>query len=132
MKTGMTLEDLKTNYDKQLAPIIGKQLLTYEQKYQGFNAKFSMISAERSVSGLKQFIELFKRNMTYLFRNPAIIRMTFFNTIFVALLVLALFWRVCDVDLANDGATLVLTRRSMFNWIGLSFMLTNNIMMPSV
>ncbi len=58
--------------------------------------------------------------------------MTFFNTVFVALLVLALFWRVCAVDLSNDGETLTLTRRSMFNWIGLSFMLTNNIMMPSV
>jgi hypothetical protein len=70
--------------------------------------------------------------MTYLFRNPAIIRMTIFNTVFVALLVLALFWKVCDVDLTKDTLELTLTRRAMFNWIGLSFMLTNNIMMPSV
>ena len=72
---------------------------TYEQKYKGFQAKFSMISADRSVGSWKQFVELFKRNMSYLFRNPAVIRMTFFNTVFVALLVLSLFWRVCDVDL---------------------------------
>ncbi len=91
-----------------------------------------MISADRSVDGWKQFSELFKRNMSYLFRNPAVIRMTFFNTVFVALLVLALFWKACDVDLSNDGKTLIKTRRSMFNWIGLAFMLTNNIMFPSI
>lgn len=91
-----------------------------------------MISAERSVGGFKQFVELFKRNLTYSFRNPATIRMTIFNTVFVAVLVIALFWKVCKVDLTNDNLELTLTRRAMFNWIGLSFMLTNNIMMPSV
>lgn len=58
--------------------------------------------------------------------------MTIFNTVFVAVLVIALFWKVCKVDLSNDNLELTLTRRAMFNWIGLSFMLTNNIMMPSV
>jgi hypothetical protein len=70
--------------------------------------------------------------MSYLFRNPAVIRMVIFNTIFVAGLVLALFWKVCNVDLTHDTEDLILTRRSMFNWVGLSFMLTNNIMFPSI
>lgn len=91
-----------------------------------------MISADRSVGVCKQFIELFKRNMSYMFRNPAIIRMVFFNTVFVAGLVLALFWKVCDVDLSHDTLDLIKTRRAMFNWVGLAFMLTNNIMFPSI
>ena len=61
-----------------------------------------MIQADRSVSGFRQFVEIFKRNLTYLLRNPATIRMTFLNTTFVALLVLALFYKVGDVDLVND------------------------------
>lgn len=57
--------------------------------------------------------------------------MTFINTTFVALLVLALFFKVGDVDLKDDKKG-IQTRRAIFNWVGLSFMLTNNIMMPSV
>ena len=64
-------------------------------------------------------------------RNPATLRMTFINASFVALLVLALFFKVGDVDLSNDPFG-TQTRRAIFNWVGLSFMLTNNIMMPSV
>jgi len=61
-----------------------------------------MISSDRSVGFCKQFSELFKRNITYLFRNPITLRMTFANTIFVALLVLILFYKVADIDLSED------------------------------
>ena len=61
-----------------------------------------MIQADRSVSWGRQFIELFKRNITYLMRNPATVRMTFINASFVAFLVLALFYKVGDVDLSKD------------------------------
>ena len=70
--------------------------------------------------------------MSYLFRNPAVIRMTFFNTIFVAPIVLSLFWNVSKVDLKDDSEDLILTRRAIFNWIGLALLLTNNIMFPSI
>ena len=36
MKEHLTLEDIKNNYDQQLAPIINRQMETYEQKYFGF------------------------------------------------------------------------------------------------
>ncbi len=55
-----------------------------------------MISEGRTESGWRQFSELFKRNFVYLMRNPIIIRMTFINSVFIALLVLALFWKVAD------------------------------------
>lgn len=69
----------------------------YETKYTGFQARLSMISADRTVSGFRQFVELFKRNGTYLLRNPVIIRMTFVSSSFIAILVLALFHGVADV-----------------------------------
>ena len=90
-----------------------------------------MIQADRSVGVMVQFNELFKRNLSYLLRNPATIRMTFINAAFVALLVLSLFYNVGNVYLKDDTEGKK-TRQSMFNWVGLSFMLTNNIMMPSV
>ena len=89
-----------------------------------------MISTNRSVSCCKQFKELFKRNITYLFRNPITIRVTFVSTIFVALLTMALFYKVGAVDLEKDYF-LEKTRQSLFNWIGLSFMLTNNMLIPA-
>ena len=58
--------------------------------------------------------------------------MTFFNTIFVAAIVLSLFWNVSKVDLKDDNEDLILTRRAIFNWIGLALLLTNNIMFPSI
>ena len=61
-----------------------------------------MISTNRSVSCCKQFKELFKRNITYLFRNPITIRVTFVSTIFVGLLTMILFFKVGDVNLKND------------------------------
>jgi hypothetical protein len=90
-----------------------------------------MISEGRSVSGWTQFVELFKRNSTYLLRNPATIRMTFVNAAFIALLVLALFFKVADIYLGDD-IFFDKTRVALYNWVGLSFMMTNNIMMPSI
>lgn len=90
-----------------------------------------MISDERSVSGWTQFVELFKRNSMYLLRNPATIRMTFVNAAFLALLVLALFFKIADIYLGNDYF-FEKTSVSLYNWVGLSFMITNNIMMSSI
>ena len=67
--------------------------------------------------------------MMYLLRNPVVIRMTFVQSTFVALLVLALFWKVADTTrpiLVED------IFKDTFNWMGLSFMLTSNIMIPSI
>lgn len=64
-------------------------------------------------------------------RNPTTIRMTFINATFIALIVLALFFHVAKVDLSNDleGKE---TRQALYNWVGLSFVLTTNIMMTAI
>jgi hypothetical protein len=53
MREGLTLEELKSSYDKTLAPGISNTLEVYDKRYNGFKAKFSMISAGRSVGVFK-------------------------------------------------------------------------------
>lgn len=55
--------------------------------------------------------------------------MTFVQSAFVALLVLALFWKVADTTKPIQIEDIF---KDTFNWMGLSFMLTTNIMIPSI
>jgi hypothetical protein len=48
------------------------------------------------------------------------------NAIIFGLLTLALFWKVGDIERAASF------NQALFNWVGLSFMLTNNMMFPSI
>ena len=47
------------------------------------------------MSGWKQFSELFKR-------NDAIVRVTFYNGAFIALVLLSLYFKVSDVNLEDN------------------------------
>ena len=102
VRFNLTLDELKNTYDTAIAPKISRQMDAYIGRYEGFQARFSMIQEGRSVTIWRQFSELFKRNFTYLMRNPSTVRMTFFNALFIALLVLALFFKVGDVSLQDD------------------------------
>ena len=95
-------QEIRETYDTKIAPKIHRQMEAYERKYEGFQARFSMISADRSVSGWRQFSELFKRNIKYLLRNEATMRVTFFNGSFIALLLLCLYFKMSDVDLEHS------------------------------
>ena len=67
--------------------------------------------------------------MSYLLRNPATLRVTFVNSAFVSFLVLALFYNVGNED---TEASFYNTRIAIYNWVGLSFMLTTNVLMPAI
>ena len=97
VRFNLTLDELKQSYESSIAPKIMRQMEIYQKRYEGFQARFSMISEDRSVSKWKQFKLLFIRNLQYLLRNPSSIRMTFVNSVVVALLVLMLFWQVANV-----------------------------------
>ena len=123
VRFNLSIDELQNSYNMHIAPKIQRHMDQYIKRYAGFEAKFSMISTNRSVSGCKQFNELFKRNITYLFRNPITIRVTFISTAFTSLLTMILFYKVAGVDLTDDNR-LTQTRPSHFNWLDLSFMLT--------
>jgi len=59
-------------------------------------------------------------------RNPRTLNAAFFNSIFVALLVLALFFKVGDYEEA------LTFDQAVKNWVGLSIMFSNNMMFPSL
>jgi hypothetical protein len=90
-----------------------------------------MISSDRSVSGWKQFSELFKRNFSYLMRNKVSIQVLVANASIIALVMLALFFRIAGITLSDD-LLLEKTRNSIYNWVGLSFMLSVDLLMTSV
>ena len=85
----------------------------FEKKHFGTKANLTIISAERSVSGLKQFSELFKRTLQNLFRNTRTIISAIVSPFAIVLFVLSLYWKICDVDLTDDNIELDKTRRSM-------------------
>lgn len=95
-------------------------------KYKGFLARFTMIQEQRSVSRCTQFVEVFRRNLKYLFRNPVLLRFTIFNAIVIALLTLSLFYHV---GYWQEATTF---QQAITNWGGLSLTLTNNMMFPSI
>jgi len=72
-----------------------------------------------------QFREIFMRNLTYMLRNPRTLNAAFFNSVFIALLILALFYKVGDYTRATTY------KQAVQNWVGLSIMLANNLMFPA-
>lgn len=76
--------------------------------------------------------------MTYLLRNPRTLGATVFNAIFIGLLTLALFYKSGDLSGIYDYSVLDIDgrlnyfHRGLANWIGISFLMANNLMFPSL
>ena len=73
-----------------------------------------------------QFKEIFKRNIQYLLRNPRTLQATFFNAALIGFLIMALFHNI-----GNPPQTKTLQQK-FFNWLGLSFLICNNVMFPTI
>ena len=126
VRFNLTFDELKEAYGSSIAPMIEKQIMGYESKYDGFNARFSIIQEQRAVSKWLQFKMIFTRNITYLVRNPRTLNAVFFNAFFFGLLILALFWKVGDYTRATT------VNQAVGNWIGIAFMLSNSLIFPSL
>jgi hypothetical protein len=57
-----------------------------------------MLGNERRVSGLKQYMEIFRREILNTTRNPRAFKSTIFNSIFIGLLNLSLYFKVGQLD----------------------------------
>jgi hypothetical protein len=55
VRFNLSIEELQNSYNMHIAPKIQRHMDQYIKRYAGFEAKFSMISTNRSVSGCKQF-----------------------------------------------------------------------------
>lgn len=78
------------------------------------------------------------RNVLYLLRNPRSLNAIVFNAIFVGLLTLALYWNTADEsrystpDGPLDPRFIVLQEQKYGNWLGFSFLMSNNLFFTSV
>lgn len=74
--------------------------------------------------------------MTYLLRNPRTLGATVFNAIFIGLLTLALFYGSGDLsdvyNIKDEEEKASFFYRGLANWVGISFLMANNLMFPSL
>jgi len=85
-----------------------------------------MIGMSRKVGALTTFAALFNRNILYLLKNPKSLITIFFNAVFIGLLVLAVFWRI-----GNMNKYIEHPMRIPQNWGGFCFLLTNNLIIST-
>jgi hypothetical protein len=94
VRPGLTMNELRATFDDNLKPKIISDMEKIAKHYDGIEARFSKIARERQVSMWFQYKEIFKRNMTYLLRNPRTMQALFLNIIIVTLFILALFYHI--------------------------------------
>lgn len=70
--------------------------------YDGIEARFSKIARERQVSKCMQFKAIFKRNLSYLLRNPRTLQALFVNVSVTAFIYLCVYWHVGEPDDYSD------------------------------
>ena len=110
-----------------------EDLKANNQKYDGLQSRFTDISKTRTVSAFSQYSMLFKRNWQYLLRNPRTLNAIFFNSVFVALLILALYWNIGHI---NNSILYPIPQPKkisgkLFDWLGLALLLANNLTFSS-
>jgi len=69
-----------------------------DEKYKENNVDFEFFATKRNVSHITQFVELFKRNLSYIIRNPRGSKALIGQGCFMGLLILSLFWQVGEFD----------------------------------
>mmetsp|Transcript_45991 Transcript_45991/g.33751 ORF Transcript_45991/g.33751 Transcript_45991/m.33751 type:complete len:164 (+) Transcript_45991:992-1483(+) len=130
VRPGLTVNELKTNFDEVLKPRVVEETESVVKFYAGIEARFSKIAAQRGVSSWLQFKMIFTRNLTYLLRNPDTLKALFVNTVIVTLFILILFFNVCSPDPAPETTTEY--KVVMQNIKGLAFLLVNTLMFPAI
>lgn len=70
VRPGLTINELQSNYEDVLKPRNMETMERIVKHYDGIEARFSKIARERQVSKCMQFKAIFKRNLSYLLRNP--------------------------------------------------------------
>jgi hypothetical protein len=128
VREGLTILEMKNNYDDVLKPRVIEQMENIVRHYDGIEARFSKIARTRMVGKCFQFRMIFDRNMTYLLRNPRTLQALFFNISITALFLLAIFWKVGEPSPITDQTI----RLMVSNMKGLSFLLTNSLMFPAI
>ena len=75
-----------------------------------------------------QFKAIFKRNLSYLLRNPRTLQALFVNVTVTAFIYLCVYWQIGDPDDYDDTAQ----RQMIANFKGISFLLSNSLFFPAI
>jgi hypothetical protein len=130
VRPGLTVNELRTNFDEVLKPKVIEQMETIVRFYDGIEARFTEFARKRQVSPCFQFTEIFRRNLTYLLRNPRTIQALFMNIIIVTVFILLLFFHIASPTPVPNSITGI--KGSIQNIKGLSFLLVNSLMFPAI
>lgn len=79
-------------------PKIVAKLQKNLKKFEGIETNYNYFASKRNVSIFTQFWAIFVRNWIFLIRNPKAQKAIVFQAAFMALLMLALFYKVGEVD----------------------------------
>jgi hypothetical protein len=65
-----------------------------QERYTALDTNFKDFAENRGARWCMQFNEVFKRNLQFLGRNKNAISAVFFNSTFISLLILSLYWKI--------------------------------------
>lgn len=103
-------------------------------RYSTVDTNFRDFAENRGAGFLRQFKEVFVRNWLFLNRNRRALGGIIFNSFFIALIMLSIYWHVADFpDLVGIAATRGVAKAQsdyatyVMNIRGLAFMLSNQL-----
>lgn len=83
-------------YNHYLRPHINAGIAMREQRYLDIDTNFLEFAENRGASFFVQFVEIYKRNCTFLIRNQSAIWGLIVSNIFTALLNISVYWHVAQ------------------------------------
>jgi hypothetical protein len=104
----------------------------------GLERRFTEIGKDRQTTTGAAFMAIFNRNIDYILKNPRTLRGIIFNSVFIGLLVLALYWKACNFDDLPEIAkrkgpeeAKIYLQEHVNNILGLSLLMNNNLFFSS-
>ena len=81
-------------YIDKVEPIIHEGMKMRQLRYNDIDTNFEVFAQNRNSGFLKQFTEIFMRNLKYLIRNKQSLAAVFFNSFIIALMLLSVFYEI--------------------------------------
>jgi hypothetical protein len=90
----LDLEVMKSRYSMAIRPEIEAEINRKVAQYQYLNTNLDAFAEKRSAGFWLQFVEIFKRNFTYLLRNKMSLYAALANSTVTSMLFMAVFWHI--------------------------------------
>ena len=101
----LSLEMMVNIYDLNIKPEIEKGQGVRNSRFTEINTRFETFAEKRSSSFFRQWVEIFTRNMRFLLRNRKGLIAIIFNSAFIALLMLSVWYNTGVIPSEADLRT---------------------------